>query len=103
MTWFVNRKSDINGVFEGLPIIMRGIDEDSRYSVEFTKFTNQLRLRIIELRKRKGLTQEDMQTFELSLRQYQRIEQGETKNITLSNLFKIAKALDVKFHELFLK
>jgi len=44
-----------------------------------------------------------MQTFELSLRQYQRIEQGETTNITLSNLYKIAKALDVKFHELFTK
>ena len=97
------KKVTLMAFFEGLPIIMRGIDEDSRYSAEFTRFTNQLRLRIIELRKRKGLTQEDMQAFELSLRQYQRIEQGETTNITLSNLFKIANALDVKFHELFLK
>ena len=79
---------------------MRGIDKNSEYFGEFEKLTVRLRSRIIELRKKKGLTQEDMEKYELSLRQYQRIEQGETTNITLSNLFKIAKAFDVSVHDL---
>ncbi len=79
---------------------MRGIDESSDYFGEFEELTARLRSRIIELRKKKGLTQEDMEKYELSLRQYQRIEQGETTNITLSNLFKIAKAFDISVHDL---
>jgi len=79
---------------------MRGIDKNSEYFGEFEKLTAGLRSRIIELRKKKGLTQEDMEKYELSLRQYQRIEQGETTNITLSNLFKIAKAFDISLHDL---
>lgn len=79
---------------------MPGIKEDSAYYEEFIELTNKLRLKIKELRKSKALTQEQMETFELSLRQFQRIEQGETKNITLSNLFKLAKAFDVSPSEL---
>jgi len=41
-----------------------------------------------------------MQQFELSFRQYQRIEKGETKNITLANLYKIAKAFKISPSEL---
>ncbi|VAW69818.1 hypothetical protein MNBD_GAMMA10-2998, partial [hydrothermal vent metagenome] len=63
---------------------MRGIDKNSGYFDEFEELTASLRSRIIELRKKKGFTQEDMEKYELSLRQYQRIEQGETTNITLS-------------------
>ena len=78
----------------------RGINEDSAYFNAFNRFSAKLRSRIIKLRQERNLTQEDMQQFELSLRQYQRIEKGETKNITLANLFKIAKAFRVSPSEL---
>ena len=79
---------------------MRGIDSDSAYHNEFQRFTKKLKKRIYELRKESGYTQEDMEKFELSYRQFKRIESGETINMTLSNLFKIAKAFNLKPHEL---
>lgn len=79
---------------------MRGIDSDSAYHKEFQRLTNKLKKRIYELRKANGYTQEDMEKFELSYRQFKRIESGETINTTLSNLFKIAKAFKMKPHEL---
>ncbi len=78
----------------------RGINRSSLYYVEFERFARKLRQRIQELRQQKELTQEGMQDFELNLRQFQRIESGETKNITLANLFRIAKAFDVRISEL---
>ena len=56
--------------------------------------------KIYALRKEKNLTQEQMEEYELSLRQFQRIEIGETTNITLSNIFKISKALGIRPCEL---
>ena len=79
---------------------MRGIDTDSAYYKDFQRFTKKLRKRIHELRMESGYSQEDMEKFELSYRQYKRIESGETSNMTLSNLFKIAKAFKMKPHEL---
>ncbi len=78
----------------------RGIDRNSSYFEEFERLTKKLKLRIYQLRQEKGLTQEQMQNYELNLRQFQRIESGETKNITLSNLFKIAKAFHVNLSEI---
>lgn len=74
----------------------RGISSNSPYFSEFKKLTENIRSNIIRLRNKKGLTQEQMEDFELSLRQIQRIESGETTNITLASLFKISKALGVK-------
>jgi len=71
---------------------MRGIDRDSIYFDEFSGFTEKLRNRIRQVRKEKNLSQEQMENFELSLRQFQRIETGNTVNPTLSNIYKIAKA-----------
>lgn len=79
---------------------MRKIDHSSSYYEEFNQFTDQLKLRICELRKKQGLTQADMERFELSLRQYQRIEKGDTVNVTLGNLYKIAKALKTDLNQL---
>ena len=79
---------------------VRGIGSDSAYHKEFQRFTKKLRKRIYELRKESGYTQEDMEKFELSYRQFKRIESGETSNMTLANLFKIAKAFKLKPHEL---
>lgn len=81
--------------------IKRGITKESPYFREFEKFTEGVRKNIRQLREEKGLTQEQMMEFDINLRQFQRIESGETKNITLANLFKIAKALEVKIEMFF--
>ena len=78
----------------------RGIHKASGYYKEFIRFSERVRERIKQLREEKGLTQEQMQDFELNLRQFQRIENGDTINITLSNLFKLAKALGIQPYEL---
>lgn len=80
--------------------MMRGIDKDSIFFEEFSDFTEQLRKRIRKIRKEKKHTQEEMMKFELSVRQFQRIESGNTVNVTLSNLYKISKALDIPLHQL---
>ncbi|MDM3872535.1 helix-turn-helix transcriptional regulator [Porticoccus sp. W117] len=78
----------------------RTINEQEPLHSEFQAFSSSLRQRIIELRHQRGLTQEDMQQFGLSLRQYQRIESGETENITLANLYRIASGFGLSVSEL---
>jgi transcriptional regulator with XRE-family HTH domain len=56
--------------------------------------------RIKEMRKRKGLRQEDMENFGLNYRYYQDIEAGKA-NLTLATIAKIASALDVDVTDLF--
>lgn len=79
---------------------VRGIKERSPYYGDYSRFCALLRQRILSLRKERGLTQEQMEDYDLSLRQYQRIESGETTNITLSNLFRISKALHISVADL---
>lgn len=79
---------------------MTGIKEDSAFYAEYCELTEKLRQKIKQLRQEKAYTQEQMEAFELSLRQFQRIEHGETTNITLSNLFRIAKAFGITPKEL---
>ena len=43
---------------------------------------------------------EDMADYELSVRQYQRMEQDPTAIVSLWQLFKLAKAHDLDIHEL---
>lgn len=78
----------------------RSLNPDNPLYSEFQLFSQQLRERIVSLRYQKGLTQEDMQAYGLSLRQYQRIESGETANITLINLYRIAHSFDMSINEL---
>lgn len=78
----------------------RGISKDSAYFHDFNRFARKVRERIHKLRCDKKLTQEQMQEFELNLRQFQRIESGDTSNITLSYLYRIAAALGIKPSEL---
>ena len=85
---------------KNVEIQSRGINRNSIYFEEFERIAKRLRLRICQLRQENGLTQEQMQDFELNLRQFQRIEAGETKNITLANLFKIAKAFRINLSEM---
>ncbi|WIO74001.1 helix-turn-helix transcriptional regulator [Porticoccaceae bacterium LTM1] len=78
----------------------RSIPPENSLYPEFQRYSQQLRERITMLRKERGLTQEDMQSFGLSLRQYQRIESGETENITLANLYRLAIAFELTPAEL---
>lgn len=55
---------------------------------------------IRELRKQRGLTQEDMMSHGFERRYYQRIEAGEV-NLCLKSFNKLAKAFDVRLSELF--
>lgn len=56
--------------------------------------------RIREIRKEKGLRQEDMEDFGLSYRYYQNIETGKA-NVTLNTIEKIARALEIEVEALF--
>jgi len=56
--------------------------------------------RFREIRKEKGLKQEDMESFGISYRYYQKIEAGKA-NLTLNTIEKIARALKIDPRELF--
>ena len=56
--------------------------------------------RMRQLRKRRGLTQEDMMSHGFERRYYQRIEAGEV-NLCLKSFNKLAKAFGVPISELF--
>jgi hypothetical protein len=89
-------------------IVKRGLEEnvmqrpnpDSIYYDEFMQLQNKLRVKIIRLRKSRDLVQEDMADYELSVRQYQRMEQDPTAIVSLWQVFKIAKAHNLDIHEL---
>lgn len=80
--------------------IMQRPTSDSVYYQEFIEFQEKLREKILLLRKKRQLVQEDMADYELSVRQYQRMEQDPTSISSLWQLFKIAKAHNLKVHEL---
>jgi len=89
-------------------IVKRGLEEnvmqrpnpDSIYYQEFIQLQNKLRDRVLSLRKSRGLVQEDMAEYELSVRQYQRMEQDPTAIVSLWQVFKLAKAHNLNIHEL---
>jgi transcriptional regulator with XRE-family HTH domain len=56
--------------------------------------------RIREIRKLKGLKQEDMENFGLSYKYYQKIERGKA-NLTLATVERISKALEIAPEEIF--
>ena len=57
--------------------------------------------RIREIRKAKGLRQEDMEQFGIGYKYYQKIESGKA-NITLGTIEKVAEALKIDVQELFM-
>lgn len=63
-------------------------------------FARMIGNRLREVRKEKGLKQEDMERFGLSYKYYQRIENGKV-NITIKTIEKIAAAFDMLPSELF--
>ena len=79
---------------------MQRPNPDSIYYQEFIQLQEKLRERILSLRKSRNLVQEDMADYELSVRQYQRMEQDPTAIVSLWQLFKLAKAHDLDIHEL---
>ena len=56
--------------------------------------------RIKEIRKEKGLRQEDMEGLGISYKYYQKIERGKV-NVTLNTIEKIASALTIDASDLF--
>lgn len=79
---------------------MQRPDPGSPYYKEFIKFQERLCQRIKELRLEKGYTQEDMTDFDISLRQYQRMEQDPTTIVSLWQAHKIAKAFNMSLDDL---
>ena len=61
---------------------------------DFSDFCERFGRRVRDLRRRKGLTQEQMQDHGFSLRHFQRIEAGQS--VTLRTVWKLAVALDVE-------
>ena len=79
---------------------MQRPDPDSVYYDEFIELQKKLRDKILKLRKSRELVQEDMASYELSVRQYQRMEQDPTAISSLWQLFKIAKAHNLDINQL---
>ena len=79
--------------------VMQRPNPDSIYYDEFIQLQEKLRDRILSLRKSRNMVQEDMADYELSVRQYQRMEQDPTAIVSLWQLFKLAKAHDVDIHD----
>ncbi|MDA7853228.1 helix-turn-helix domain-containing protein [Porticoccaceae bacterium] len=79
---------------------MQRPNADSIYYDEFLQLQEKLQKRIVTLRNNRNLVQEDMADYELSLRQYQRMEQDPQTIVSLWQLFKIAKAYDLDVDEL---
>ncbi|MDB2594156.1 hypothetical protein N9X86_02195 [Porticoccaceae bacterium] len=79
---------------------MQRPNPDSIYYDEFIQLQKKLRDRILLLRKSRDMVQEDMADYELSVRQYQRMEQDPTAIVSLWQLFKLAKAHDLDIYEL---
>ncbi|MGB1808259.1 MAG: helix-turn-helix domain-containing protein [Porticoccaceae bacterium] len=79
---------------------MQRPNPDSVYYHEFMQLQRKLRARIVALRKSRNLVQEDMADYELSVRQYQRMEQDPTAIVSLWQIFKPAKAHNLDIHQL---
>ena len=80
--------------------VMQRPNPDSIYYDEFIELQEKLRDRILSLRKSRNMVQGDMADYELSVRQYQRMEQDPTAIVSLWQLFKLAKAHDLDIHDL---
>ena len=79
---------------------MQRPDPTSSYYKDYCQFQVKLRKKIVALRKEHGYTQEEMVDFELSLRQYQRMEQDPTAIVSLWQVYKIAKIYGLTIHDL---
>jgi DNA-binding XRE family transcriptional regulator len=81
-------------------IIMQRPNPTSVHYDGFTQYQQKLCKRIKALRKQHGYTQEDMTDFELSLRQYQRMEQDPASITSLWQVYKLAQAFGITVDEL---
>jgi len=72
---------------------MQRPDPKSAHYKGFIRFQEKLCKKIKRLREAHGYTQEDMTDFELSLRQYQRMEQDPTSIASLWQLYKLLRRL----------
>lgn len=98
--WPRNDYAKLGDINQVCPEAMQRPDPKSAYYKEFRRFQQKLCNRIKELRDEHGYTQEDMTEFELSLRQYQRMEQDPTSIASLWQVYKLAKAFGLSVDEL---
>ena len=70
--------------------------KSKKFDTDFDLFARKVQRNIKKLRKEKGLSQEDLMNYEISLRTIQRIEQeSEPVNITSLTLHRLSKAFGV--------
>jgi DNA-binding XRE family transcriptional regulator len=81
-------------------IAMQRPNPESIYFDDFQRLQKKLCARIKALRIEQGYTQEDMTEFELSVRQYQRMEQDPQAIVSLWQLYKLSKAFGIDVSEL---
>ena len=67
-------------------------------AADFNDYCESFGERVRALRKKRGLTQEDMMERGFSLRHYQRIEAG--RSVTLKTIWKLARAFGVGARDL---
>ena len=79
---------------------MQRPNPDSIYYDDFIHLQEKLCAKIIALRRGRKLVQEDMADYELSVRQYQRMEQDYRAIVSLWQVFKIAKGHDMEINQL---
>jgi transcriptional regulator with XRE-family HTH domain len=70
-----------------------------KYPEHYEEYIKVVANNIKELRKARGLTQEDMMKFGFSVRHYKRIESGKYK-FTLYNVYKLARVLKVRVEKI---
>ena len=80
--------------------LMQRPNPESIYFDKFQRFQLKLCERIKELRVQHGYKQEDMFDFELSLRQYQRMEQDPHSIVSVWQLYKLSKAFGIEMSDL---
>jgi transcriptional regulator with XRE-family HTH domain len=75
--------------------------KQNKYATDFELFARKVQRKIKKIRKEKGLSQEDLMEYDISLRTIQRIEQEkEPVNITLLTLKRLSKAFKIKTKDL---
>jgi transcriptional regulator with XRE-family HTH domain len=79
---------------------MQRPNPESVYFEDFQQLQRKLSARIKQLRLERGYKQEDMTEFELSFRQYQRMEQDPSSIVSLWQIYKLAKAFGTDVSDL---
>ena len=84
-------------MFKGLGITDNAVMREDK---EYKAFLKKISLNIRKYRKKRSLTQEDMEDYGFSYKHYQRLESG-SYSMNLYTLHRLAKALKINVNRLF--